>query len=75
MFNFLTGWVGSGVGSALDLLMYGATLIMLLEVCRIASAYHTFPYEKSDEAVKAILSALHRAPGNPIGPWIRQIDE
>ncbi len=64
LFNFLVGWVGSGAALALDLIMYVLTLIMLVQVCRVPSAYQAFPYEKSSEAVRAIRSALLRDPTN-----------
>ncbi len=64
LFNFLSGWVGTGAALALDLLMYGTTLLMLVQVCKVPSAYQAFPYEKSAAAVKAIRSALIRDPEN-----------
>lgn len=64
LFNFLAGWVSTGAALALDILMYGATLMMLVQVCRVPSAYRAFPYVKSAAAVKAIRSALIRDSGN-----------
>ncbi|MCK5735681.1 MAG: PrsW family intramembrane metalloprotease, partial [Spirochaetaceae bacterium] len=64
LFNFLARWVSTGAGMALDLVMYAVTLTMLVQVCRVPSAYQAFPYAKSLEAVRAIRSALKRDPAN-----------
>ncbi|MCD6343443.1 MAG: PrsW family intramembrane metalloprotease [Spirochaetaceae bacterium] len=64
LFNFLSSWVSPGSALALDLIMYALTLIVLVQVCRVPSAYQAFPYEKSSEAVRAIRSALLRDSGN-----------
>ncbi len=64
LFNFLVTWVSSGAGLTLDIVMYVFTLAILVQVCRVPSAYQAFPYAKSSEAVRAIRSALIRDSGN-----------
>jgi RsiW-degrading membrane proteinase PrsW (M82 family) len=64
LFNFLSTWVGTGAALALDTVMYVATLSILVQVCRVPSAYQAFPYAESSEAVRAIRTALQRDSGN-----------
>ncbi len=65
-FNFLITWVSFWAGLSLKAVLYVGTLTILYNVCQIPSAYRTFSYEESDEAIKSIRKALARDQSNVV---------
>jgi hypothetical protein len=66
LFNFLVSWVSSQAGFFIDLLAYIATLLILMEVCRIPSGYKQFAMKDARKAVPVLRNALKQDPTNPV---------
>ena len=64
LLNFMSSWVGSGAAFFVDLLIYTATLVLLVEVLKIPSAYRQFPVKEAATAVPIIRDALKQDRNN-----------
>lgn len=66
LFNFLVSWVSPQAGFVIDLLVYVATLLILMEVCRIPSGYKQFAVKDARKAIPALRESLKLDPSNPV---------